>query len=115
MKVYSRPVQKALPRVAPEENRKNFTEDGVYDYSRNLLDDTDMLAFTCFYGRDVDRMKTFHRLAVDTGRKFVVSTKMAHMLCALVDDPGIEVPDPLTDENMLIYSRNMNKYYKWEK
>ncbi|MCL7475820.1 MAG: MBL fold metallo-hydrolase [ANME-2 cluster archaeon] len=102
-------------RVAPEENRKNFTEKGVYDYSRKLLDDTDRLAFTCFYGRDVDRMKTFHKLAVDTGRIFVVSAKTAHLLCTLVDDSGIEVPDPLTDENMLIYSRTMNKYNKWEK
>ncbi|MDF1557535.1 MAG: MBL fold metallo-hydrolase [ANME-2 cluster archaeon] len=102
-------------RVAPEENRKNFTEQGVYDHSRKLLDDTDKLAFTCFYGRDVDRMKTFHRLAKDTGRKFVVSTKTAHLLRTLADDRGIEVPDPLTDENMLIYCREMNRYNKWEK
>lgn len=102
-------------RVAPREVRKNFTEAGVYDYSRKLLDGTDKLALTCFYGRDVDRMNTFYQLAVDTGRKFVVSTKTAHLLGELADDPGIEVPDPLKDDNMLIYCRQLNRYNKWER
>jgi ribonuclease J len=94
-------------RVAPEDARKNLTEEGVGDKAKELISDTDKLAIVSFYPKDVDRMRTFRDVARVTGRKFVVSAKVANLLEALKDDPNIESPDPLTDENMLIYVRKM--------
>ncbi|MFA5771721.1 MAG: MBL fold metallo-hydrolase [Thermoplasmata archaeon] len=102
-------------RVAPADKRENLSEQGVFDRSDRIIANTKKLVTTCFYGRDIDRMKTFHKLAEKSGRKFVVSTKTAHLLKCLVDDPRIEVPDPTNDENMLIYARKMDRRDKWEK
>lgn len=101
-------------RVAPVEVRKPFTEHGVYEYADRVIKDTDKLVVTCFYPRDVDRMKTYQALAKANNRKFVVSSRVAHLLLALKDDPGIEVPDPINDENMLVYCREMLRPPKWE-
>ncbi len=101
-------------RVAPKEIRKNFTEKEVFDYSNNVISNTKSLVFTCFYGRDIDRMKTYHKLAKKNKRKFTVSSKTAHLLLSLQDDPGIDVPDPIDDKNMLIYSRELKRYDSWE-
>jgi ribonuclease J len=102
-------------RVALKDKRENLSEQGVFDRSDELILNTKNLVTTCFYGRDMDRMKTFYKLAEKSGRKFVVSTKTAHLLKCLVDDPRIEVPDPTNDENMLIYARKMDRHDKWEK
>ncbi|HMF33941.1 MAG TPA: MBL fold metallo-hydrolase RNA specificity domain-containing protein, partial [Candidatus Lokiarchaeia archaeon] len=69
-----------------------------------------------FYGRDIDRIKTYHDLAQQHNRQFVVSLKVAHMLQALQAEQGhITVPDPLNDPNMLIYGREMTRHFNWEK
>ena len=102
-------------RVMPEEKRTNMSEREVFEYCNRVIASAKKLVLTCFYPRDVDRMKTFHELAKRNKRKFVVSTKVAHLLETLVNDPGIEVPSPLRDENMLIYVREMNRYFEWEK
>ncbi len=101
-------------RVAAVEKRKNFTEKEVRDYCHNIITNTNKLVVTCFYPKDVDRMKTYHELAKKTGRKFVISTRAAHLLDALLDDPGIKVPNPLKDGHMLIYKRMMDRHHRWE-
>ena len=102
-------------RVSPEEVRKPFSEQGVHDYADRVIKGTDELVVTCFYPRDVDRMKTYHTLAKANNRKFVVSSRVAHLLLSLKDDPGINVPDPINDDNMLIYCRELKRPPKWEK
>jgi ribonuclease J len=102
-------------RVSPVEKRKHFTEEGVWRLADRIIKGTDKLVLTCFYGRDVDRMKTYYDLAQNNGRKFVVSTKTAHLLHTLAGDPGIEVPDPLEDDHLLVYRREMRRYNPWER
>ncbi|MFQ6128241.1 MAG: MBL fold metallo-hydrolase [Thermoplasmata archaeon] len=103
-------------RVEPKEKRKNYTESEVLSHSKTVVKKAKgKLVATTFYPRDVDRMKTFHRVARETGRKFVISTKTAKLLMSLSRDPGIEVPNVIGDESILIYARNLVRRPTWEK
>jgi ribonuclease J len=92
-------------RVTNDDPRRDLSEKGVEEKARKLLASHRGLAVVSFYPKDVDRMRTFRDVARSTGRKFVVSTKVAHLLGALKGDKRIQVPDPLTDPNMLVYVR----------
>jgi len=102
-------------RVAPKERRQNLTEKQVYQTCVDIVSRTKNLVVTTFYGRDVDRMKTFYKIAKKTNRRFIVSSRIAHLLNALLPDPGIEVPDPIRDESIGIYCRVLKRRYVWEK
>ncbi|MHA1680581.1 MAG: MBL fold metallo-hydrolase [Promethearchaeota archaeon] len=102
-------------RVAPVETRRNMTEQDVLDGAIDAINGTEKLVIVSFYNRDVDRIKTYHAAARATGRKFVVSTRVAHLIESLVPDPGITVPDPFNDPNMLVYQRELKRINKWEK
>lgn len=103
-------------RVTPHERRKNYSEREVKAHSKEVVRNAKgKLVVTTFYPKDVDRMKTFYEVAVETGRKFVVSTKTAYLLNALRKDPGIEVPDIGKDENILIYLRRLKSRRGWER
>jgi len=92
-------------RVSPEDPREDLSEKQVEDRARKLVAGSKKLAIVSFYPKDVDRMRTYRDVAEATGRKFVVSTKVAHLLESLKDDSRISVPDPMTDPNMLVYVR----------
>ncbi|MGD9963168.1 MAG: MBL fold metallo-hydrolase, partial [Thermoplasmata archaeon] len=112
-------------RVCPSDQRKDFTEEGVRKTAEEHIRAADKLVVVSFYPKDVDRMRTFRDVAKSTGRKFVVSAKVAHLLGMLQADKRIsEVPDPLTDPSMLVYVRRMarpervpyeNEYVKMKK
>ncbi|MFQ6107636.1 MAG: MBL fold metallo-hydrolase [Thermoplasmata archaeon] len=103
-------------RVEPKEKRKNYTESEVFSHSKSIVKKArGKLVATTFYPRDVDRMKTFHRVAKETGRKFVISTSTAVLLRKLSKDPGINVPDVIRDESILIYARELSRRSSWEK
>lgn len=103
-------------RVEPKEKRKNYTESEVRSHSKTIVRQArGKLVVTTFYPKDVDRMKTFHRVARGTGRKFVVSTRTANLLMNLSRDPGIEVPDVTNDDSILIYARNLLRRSTWER
>jgi ribonuclease J len=103
-------------RVAPSENRQQFSEAEVRtrapDHVRAAKDN---LVFVTFYPRDVDRIKTFHAVAEETGRKFVLSAKTAHLLYSMKKDTRIQVPDVLRDPNILVYFRQLSREDSWEK
>lgn len=103
-------------RVSEDDPREQLTEADVRARSQALISRKDKLAVVSFYPKDVDRIRTFREVARDTGRRFVVSTKVAHMLESLRDDPRMEVPDPLSDPNMLVYVRTgLRKPYPHDK
>jgi len=103
------------------ERRVNHTEAGVRSESTKIISDTDKLVIATFYPRDVDRFKTFYQVAKDTGRKFVISLKLAHLINGddevkgLKDDPKLSLPDVAKDDTLLVYLRPKKTYYKWEK
>lgn len=92
-------------RVSPEDPREDLSEKQVEERARKLVSGSRKLAIVSFYPKDVDRMRTYRDVAKATGRKFVVSTKVAHLLESLKSDRRISVPDPMTDPNMLVYVR----------
>jgi len=75
----------------------------------------DKLVLVTFYPRDVDRIKTFHDVAVETKRQFVLSAKTAHLLYSMKKDTRIQVPDVLRDPNILVYFRQLGREDMWEK
>jgi len=92
-------------RVTDDDPREDLSEKGVEQRAFELLRAHTKLAIVSFYPKDVDRMRTFRDVARRTGRSFVVSAKVAHLLAALKADGHIQVPDPMTDPNMLVYVR----------
>ncbi|MBU1159320.1 MAG: hypothetical protein KKE24_08275 [Candidatus Thermoplasmatota archaeon] len=94
-------------RVMQEDLRENLSEDGVKEKVLGLANKAKDLAIVSFYPKDLDRMRTFRDIATETGRKFVVSAKVANLLEMFQSDPGIDAPDPMNDPNMLVYVRKM--------
>ena len=102
-------------RVSDDDPREDLSEKGVEQKARKLLASHKKLAVVSFYPKDVDRMRTFRDVARSTGRSFVVSTKVAHLLGALKEDKHIQVPDPMTDPNMRVYvRRGMRRPYAYD-
>jgi ribonuclease J len=106
-------------RVAPREDRRYLSAEGVRRESNRILEGTKKLVVATFYGRDVDRMNTFSRVARDNDRQFVVSTKAALLLDTLARE-GVEVPK--LGRDFLVYARRKKSgefeekdYYKWER
>jgi len=109
-------------RLGRKEKGENLSEEGVRKLSNRIVSKTNRLVIATFYGRDVDRIKTFYNVAKDNGRKFVVSMKSAHLLYKLKDDEILKLPNPLRDENIVIYARRKQTggyvdkdYYVWER
>src|SRR5437867_5309474 len=103
-------------RVAPTETRQQYTEQEVKTKAAEVVRGAcDKLALVTFYPRDVDRIKTFHAVAGETGRHFVLSAKTAHLLWSMQKDTRIAVPDVLRDPNILVYFRQLTKQDEWEK
>jgi len=103
-------------RVAPSENRQQFSEREVRERAPEVIRAArDRLALVTFYPRDVDRIKTFHAVAQETGRQFVLSAKTAHLLLSMKKDTRIQVPDVAKDPNILVYFRQLTREDEWEK
>jgi ribonuclease J len=103
-------------RVMPEETRANYSEEGVRREAVRIVEDArGKLVVVTFYPRDVDRIKTFCRVAKDTGRTLLLSPRTAHLLETLSRDPGIRVPDVQNDPAIRIYRREMTRYDAWER
>ncbi|MBU4342035.1 MAG: MBL fold metallo-hydrolase [Candidatus Altiarchaeota archaeon] len=102
-------------RMAPEEKRRNYSEQQVCDICDKIVSGTDKLVVMTHYGRDIDRFMTFYNLCKKTGKKFVILPKIAHLLKELHNDKNLKMPDPLKDDNLLVYFKRKKVYYKWEK
>ena len=67
-----------------------------------------------FSSSDVDRLKSFSKIAKKNNRCLAVSLKQAHLLEALRKDRGLKSPG-LSEENILIFRKSKKRYNKWEK
>ncbi|MCI4346404.1 MAG: MBL fold metallo-hydrolase [Thermoplasmata archaeon] len=101
-------------RAGPDP-RKNLSEAGVRAALDTLLAATRGLALVSCYPRDVDRIRTLHEAARDSGRTLVVPAKTAFLLGALKGDASLPLPQPGVDPNLLVYERSKKKLYNWEK
>jgi ribonuclease J len=109
-------------RMVEKENRKNYSELQVEELSNGTVSSTDKIVFVTRYSRDMDRFRSFYNVAENNGRKIVVSPKTAYLLGRLVEDKRLDLPDPLQDENILVYYKRKRSgrfeekdYYVWER
>ena len=77
------------------------TEQGVYETARGIVDKTKNLVIADFNFKDVDRFRTFYRIAKETGRKLAINFKHACFLERYAQDEQLGVPGS-DDENIVL-------------
>jgi len=109
-------------RMVAKEHRKNYSELEVEKLSDEIVSATRRIVFITHYGRDTDRFRTFYNVAKKNDRKLIISPKTAHLLSGLVEDKRLDLPDPLKDEDILVYYKRKKTgccvekdYYVWER
>ena len=109
-------------RMVEKEKRKNYSESQVRQLSNEVVSSTDKLVLAMRYSRDVDRFRSFYKVAKKNGRKIVVSPKTAYLLTKILDDEHLDLPDPLKDADILVYYKRKKSgsfdekdYYAWER
>jgi ribonuclease J len=109
-------------RMAVKETRQNFSELQVKEKTKEIVISTDKAVFTMRASRDIDRFRSFYEVAKETGRKFVITPKMAHLLTKLLEDEHLPVPDPSKDNCLRVYYKKKKSgkyaekdYFQWER
>jgi len=109
-------------RMADVEKRQNYSEPQVAKLADGVVSSTDRMVFAARYSRDIDRFNSFYKVAKKNGRKLVVNPKTAHLLTKLLGDEHLKVPDPLKDDNIVVYFKRKRSgafdesdYYVWER
>jgi len=109
-------------RMAPREKRKNHSELQVEQISSQVVSSADKIVFTTHYSRDMDRFRSFYNVGIRNGRSIVISSKTAYLLSKLAHDEHLNLPDPLKDEDILVYYKRKKSgtyddsdYYLWER
>jgi len=110
-------------RVCPKEEQVIHSESRVKDESSKIVANaSSKLVIVAFYGRDIDRFKTFHEIAQENDREFVIPLKLAYLLDKLKSDPVLKIPDVMKDSTILFYKKRKktgefakSDYYTWER
>jgi ribonuclease J len=109
-------------RMVEKERRRNYSESQVKQLSDEVVSSTGKMVFAMRYSRDLDRFRSFHKVAKKNGRRIVVSPKTAYLLSKLLDDKHLDLPDPLKDKDILVYYKRKKSgkfdekdYYAWER
>ena len=109
-------------RMARKEKRRSLSEKQVEAGCDKIISSSDKMVLATHYSRDMDRFRSFYNVAVRNRRKIVVSPKTAYLLSKLVKDQYLSLPDPLKDENILVYYKRKKTgtyddgdYYAWER
>jgi ribonuclease J len=107
-------------RVADSDRKQEMGESEVAAETMRLLKANKHLVFSSFRGNDVDRVLSFQRACEATGRRLVVSMKVAVLLEELKNDKGIKVPR--VGKDVAVYLRRKRSgsyddkdYSKWER
>ena len=90
------------------------SEQKVFNECNTHVSNTDKLAIADFNFKDVDRLRTFHNIAKENNRKFVVNVNDVPFLEHLSKDPQLNVPLP-NDEHIQIFSPEKSTRRKFEK
>ncbi|MFI5404856.1 MAG: MBL fold metallo-hydrolase [Candidatus Gagatemarchaeaceae archaeon] len=107
-------------RVSASDRKGNMTEKAVLEAATKAASDCKSLVFSTFRGNDVDRINTFHAAAQASGRRLVVSMKMAALLEKLGGDEHLKVPKVGKDVDVYLRRKKTGKfddsdYYTWER
>jgi ribonuclease J len=107
-------------RVGHGDGKSNMTEDAVLREARAVVKGAKALVFSSFRGNDVDRINTFFEACQSSGRRLVVSMKMAVLLDKLESDGKLKVPRVGRDVDVYLKRKKTGvfddrDYYKWER
>lgn len=107
-------------RVRADETDENMSEGEVLGETLSLVRGTRALVFSTFRGNDVDRINTFHEAATASGRRLVVSMKMAVLLERLRADRKLRVPRVGKDVDVYVRRKKSGRlddrdYFPWER
>ena len=109
-------------RMVEVETRKNYSEHEVESLSGEIASSSDKAVFATHYSRDMDRFRSFYNVAKKSGRKIVISPKTAYLLSKLVGDKSLSFPDPVKDQDVLVYYKRKKSgkfddkdYFVWER
>jgi len=80
----------------------------------DIVQHTTGLVLANFGSADVDRLRSFYEVAVNNGRKLVLTLRQAHLLHRLSEDPHLNIPK-IDDENLGIYRKPKKRYFHWER
>ena len=99
--VESKPIAMISEGTRVNEPRSNNSEQTVYAGSNGAIMKTKGFAVADFNFKDVDRVRTFYKIAKDTGRKMVIHMKAATFLKRYAADKVLNVPR-IDDPNIAI-------------
>ena len=107
-------------RVAPVDPKKEMSEADVESETTSILAGSRNLVFSSFRGNDVDRILSFHRACERSGRRLVVSMKVAALLKELEKDKHLSVPKLGKDFSVYVRRKRAGtyddgEYWKWER
>jgi ribonuclease J len=107
-------------RVGPGNDTANMSETAVKKEALKMVRGTKSLVFSTFRGNDVDRVNTFFDACQATGRRLVVSMKVAVLLEKLTADKGLRVPRVGKDVDVYLRRKRTGRfddsdYYGWER
>jgi ribonuclease J len=107
-------------RVSNSDTKANMSEKGVSEEASRVVKKTRNLVLSTFRGNDVDRINTFHSAAVASGRRLIVSMKMALLLEHLRSDRKLAVPRVGKDVDVFMRRKRSgtfddSDYYPWER
>jgi len=97
-----KPVALVAEGTRINEKEREESEELVYKESGKIVSETDRLVFADFNFKDVDRLRTFYKIAKENDRKFVVKLNDAYFLKYLSQDKHLDVPN-IDDEDIIIY------------
>lgn len=101
----SKPVAMITEGTRIDVPKTDECEAKVYSDSRKEVAGSGGLAIADFNFKDVDRFRTFYRIAQETGRKMVISFKHACYLERYHQDRDLEVPDSTGEGVFLLKPR----------
>lgn len=90
-----------------------LTEEEVAANSFEVVAQSRDLVVADFSPRNVERLLSFLEIAKSTDRQLVLTTKDVYLLKALRAG-GEDVPDPFSDEHILLYLKPLVRREKWE-
>ena len=107
-------------RVSAGDRKQEMGESEVAEQTTRLLRANPRLVFSSFRGNDVDRVLSFYKACQATGRRLVVSMKVAILLDELKSDTGMKVPQVGRDVSVYLRRKGRGSYddadyYKWER
>jgi ribonuclease J len=107
-------------RVAKTEHKQELREVDVAKEVTRVLDKSKQLVFSSFRGNDTDRIISFYNACESTGRRLVVSMKVALLLEQLKNDKKLKLPRVGKDVSVYVRRKgggdyDDSDYYQWER